>query len=211
MTHIDSLAVLLVSTITIGVVHSLAPDHWVPFVGLAKSQNWSKKKLTWITLLSGIGHVGSSIVIGAIGILFGFGLTNLSGLESQRGEVAGLLLIGFGLAYAVWGLKHIRHHHHHEIDPKRSTTIWALVAIFVLGPCEPLIPLMFLGAAHGWSAVVLVCGLFSAITLIMMVVQALLGYFGLSFLRLPKLELYSHAVAGVVIAFTGGMVMALGI
>ena len=207
----DSLTVLLVSTVTIGFVHALAPDHWVPFVGIARAQNWSKGKLIWVTLLSGLGHVGSSVVIGGVGLVLGFGLTQLNGLESQRGEVAGLLLIGFGLAYAVWGLKHLRHHHHHEVDPKRQVTIWALVAVFLLGPCEPLIPLMFLGAAHGWRAVALVCGFFSAVTLLMMVGQALLGYLGLGLVRWHKLEHYSHTLAGLVIAITGGMVMFLGI
>ncbi|MFQ6113315.1 MAG: hypothetical protein ACE5NG_04395 [bacterium] len=211
MASVDSLSVLFISTFTIGVVHALAPDHWVPFVSIGRAQRWSKTKLAWVTFVSGIGHVGSSIVIGSIGLILGFSLTNLSGIESHRGQVAGLLLIGFGLAYAIWGLKHVRHHHHHEIDPGRSVTIWTLVAIFVLGPCEPLIPLMFVGAAHGWMAVVLVSVLFSIVTLLMMVGQALLGHMGFDLIRFEKIEHYSHAAAGVVIAITGGMVMWLGI
>lgn len=211
MMNSDSLWILLGSTFTIGVVHALAPDHWVPFVSIGRAQKWSKTKLAWITFISGIGHVGSSIVIGSIGLVLGFSLTNLSSVESHRGQVAGLLLVGFGIAYAIWGLKHVRHHHHHKIDPKRSVTLWTLVAIFVLGPCEPLIPLMFIGAAHGWTAVALVSLLFSIVTLMMMVGQALLGYVGLDLMRFAKIEHYSHTAAGLVIAITGGMVMLLGI
>lgn len=211
MTNIDSLFVLLVSTVTIGVVHALAPDHWVPFVSIGKAQDWSKTKLAWVTFASGLAHVGSSSLIGSIGLIVGFSLTNLSGIESHRGQVAGLLLIGFGLAYAILGLKYVRHHHHPKIDTKRSVTLWTLVAIFVLGPCKPLIPLMFVGAAHGWLAVALVSLLFSLVTLIMMVGQVLLAYVGLSLIRFAKIEHYSHAFAGLVIAVTGGMVMFLGI
>lgn len=211
MTNFDSLFVLLVSTVTIGVVHALAPDHWVPFVSIGRAQKWSKTKLAWVTFVSGIGHVGSSILIGSIGLILGFSLTHLSSIESHRGQVAGLLLIGFGLAYAVWGLKHVHHHYHPKIDPKRSVTLWTLVAIFVLGPCEPLIPLMFVGAAHGWLAVALVSVLFSIVTLLMMVGQALLGYVGLSLTRFAKIEHYSHAAAGLIIAVTGFMVLFLGI
>jgi len=207
----DSLSVLLVSTLTVAFVHALAPDHWVPFVSIGRSNKWTKSKLTWITLLSGIGHVGSSIVIGAIGLALGFGLTSLNGIESQRGELAGLLLIGFGLAYAVWGLKHVRQHHHAGGKHNKTVTVWALIAIFVLGPCEPLIPLMFLSATHGWTAVVLVTVTFSIVTLVMMVGQSLLAYAGLSLVRFHKLEHYSHAMAGLVIAATGGMVMFIGI
>ncbi len=201
---------LIVSTLTIAFVHALAPDHWVPFVSIGQSNKWSKAKLIWITFISGIGHVGTSIVIGAIGLALGFGLTSLNSIESQRGEVAGLLLIGFGLAYAVWGLKHVRHHHS-KLQNKNSVTVWALIAIFVLGPCEPLIPLMFLSATRGWTAVILVSAIFSLVTLIMMIGQALLAYVGLSLVRLHKLEHYSHTTAGLVIAITGLMVMAFGI
>lgn len=200
----------MASTVSIGVLHALAPDHWVPFVGIGRAQKWPKFKLAWMTIVCGLGHVGSSMLIGTVGLVLGFSLANLEGMESQRGHVAGLLLIGFGLAYAVWGLKHI-HHHHGEVDPKRSVTLWALMAIFVLGPCEPLIPLMFLAAAHGWLAVATVCVLFGLVTLAMMVGQALIGYSAAALMPFKKLEAYSHSAAGLVIAATGGMIMFIGI
>lgn len=212
MEHTSSLWILIVSTSAIALVHTLAPDHWVPFVSIGRAQNWSTGKLVWVTLLSGLGHVGSSIVIGSIGLVFGFSLTGLEAVESQRAEVAGMLLIGFGLAYAVWGLKQVRSHKHHHIDTKRTVTIWTLVAIFVLGPCEPLIPLMFVSATHGWGAVILVTGIFSLITIAMMLLQALLVYKGIGFFKFVNISHhYSHPIAGVVIAVTGIMVMFLGI
>ncbi len=210
MTTAPSLSVLLVSTFTIAVVHALAPDHWLPFVSLAKARGWSKTRLAWITFLCGLGHVGSSIAIGSVGLLLGFKLTSLSNMESGRAEVAGLLLIGFGLAYSVWGLKRMRDHHHH-VDADRATTFWALFVVFLLGPCEPLIPLMFVGAAQGWSAVLLTSALFAVVTLFMMVGQTLLGFIGLSFIRFKKVEHFGHIAAGLIIALTGGMVMFLGI
>ena len=211
MDAIPSLAVLAWSTVVIGVVHALAPDHWMPFVSIGKAQQYSKTKLIGVTLLSGVGHVGSSIVIGSIGLLLGFSLTNLEALESQRGEVAGLLLIGFGLAYAIWGLKQVRAHRH-DLDPNRAVTVWMLVAIFVLGPCEPLIPLMFVSAAHGWQAVFVVSALFAVITLVMMVGQTLLVYKGIDFFRWVHIpHHYSHVIAGLVIVATGLLVMVLGI
>ncbi len=38
MQNFYSLSVLLMSTLTIGVVHALAPDHWVPFVSVGRAQ-----------------------------------------------------------------------------------------------------------------------------------------------------------------------------
>ncbi len=207
----SSLWVLLLSTVTIGVVHALAPDHWLPFVGIGRARKWSTSKLLWVTLLAGLGHVGSSILIGAVGLVLGFSLTHLEGIESQRGEVAGLLLIGFGIAYALWGLKQVGRHHHHAPEPGKSVAIWTLIAVFVLGPCEPLIPLMFVAATQDQFVVVLVSALFGLVTLLMMLAQAWLAYVGLRFVRFHKMEHYSHAIAGLVIAVTGGMVMFLGI
>ncbi|MEK9137735.1 MAG: hypothetical protein AAB393_11485, partial [Bacteroidota bacterium] len=97
--------ILIISTITIGVLHALAPDHWLPFVMLGRAQQWSKWKLTSVTALAGIGHVASSLLIGAIGVLLGVAAERVNLWESSRGNIASLLLIGFGVAYMVWGIK----------------------------------------------------------------------------------------------------------
>lgn len=208
----SSLTVLALSTLAIGFVHALAPDHWLPFVSIGRAQGWSRNKLVWVTFASGIGHVGSSLLIGALGLFLGFKLTALEAFESQRAEVAGLLLIGFGLAYTLWGIRQAREHRHGTIDPQKQVTIWALMAIFVLGPCEPLIPLLFVSAADGWTAVFLVSGLFTIITLVMMVAQVLLAHEGVGLFRFFQISHHhSHAFAGLVIAISGVLVMILGL
>lgn len=201
---------LVVSTLGVAVVHALAPDHWVPFVAIGRAQQWSVKKLALVTTLAGIGHVGSSVVLGLIGLALGFLLKGIQAFESARGEIAGLILIGFGLAYAVWGLKQARHGHAH-LDKSQIVTVWTLIAIFVLGPCEPLIPLMLLAAQHGWAAIWIVSVLFSGATIAMMLGQALLAYLGVRLLATERLERWTHALAGLLIALTGLLVMALGI
>jgi len=142
-------------------------------------------------------------------LLLGVVLTTLTNIESQRATIAGLLLIGFGLAYAVWGLKQIKHK---EMDLKQTTTGWALIAIFVLGPCEPLIPLMFLSIQYGWSVVWLTCIIFSLATITMMLILTILASTGVKvLLPLEKLEKWTHALAGLTIALTSILVMVLGI
>jgi hypothetical protein len=208
-----SLNVIILSTIGIAVVHALAPDHWVPFVSVARARSWSTVRLLWVTFVAGLAHIGSSIVIGGVGMLLGFSLAGLKGVESNRGTVAGLLLIGFGIALALWGLKNLRSHRHVEIDPRKALVVWSLVVIFLLGPCEPLIPLMFAAAAFSPSAVVTVTALFGAITVAMMMGQALLAYKGVEvFGRFLKPDFHlSHVLAGLIIAATGASVMLLGI
>jgi len=206
---------LLLSTLSIAFVHALAPDHWMPFAVIGKAQKWSRSKLMLMTFVSGIGHVGSSIVVGAIGILLGFSLSKLTTAEAHRGEMALWLLIGFGIAYTIWGIKKARDYKHEHVDPatmkSKTVTLWTLFAIFVLGPCEPLIPLMFLATEYGWSGIMVTSLTFSIVTIFMMLIQSLLAYAGIQLIRHDIAERYSHAFAGFVIFLTGAFVMLLGI
>jgi len=206
---------LLISTLSIAFVHTLAPDHWMPFAVIGKAKKWAKPKLLLVTFISGIGHVGSSILLGSVGILLGFSISHLKHVESHRGEIALWLLIGFGVAYTLWGLKKAKDHKHEHIDAEalkaKSITLWTLFAIFILGPCEPLIPLMFLATDYGWVGIFLTSLTFSIITIFMMLAQTLLAFYGIQLIRHDIADRYSHAFAGLVIVLTGGFVMFLGI
>jgi cadmium resistance protein CadD (predicted permease) len=211
-----SFITLLVSTASIAFLHALAPDHWLPFIMIGRAQKWSIKKLIFVTFIAGIGHVGSSVLIGLIGLFIGMELSKLEGLEALRGEVGIWLLIGFGIAYALWGLKHARHPHRHEIvDEKilnrKVVTVWTLFAVFVLGPCEPLIPLFFISLKFQVAGIIGVIVVFSIMTWIMMIAQAVIGYLGIQLVKFETLERYSHTIAGVVIALTGVFILVSGV
>lgn len=205
---------LILSTLSIAFIHSLAPDHWMPFAVIGKAKKWSKTRLSAITLISGLGHVGSSILVGAIGIILGFSLNNLTAVESHRAEIGLWLLIGFGVAYTLWGLKKARDYKHEHINTEemksKTITLWTLFAVFVLGPCEPLVPLMFLATEYGWAGILTVSAVFSAVTISMMVGQSLLAYAGIQLVRHDLAERYSHAFAGFVIVMTGAFIMLTG-
>jgi hypothetical protein len=202
------------STLSIAFIHSLAPDHWMPFAVIGKAKKWSVARLSAITAVSGIGHVGSSILLGAVGIMMGFGLSSLKSVESHRSEIGLWLLIGFGVAYTIWGLKKARDYKHEHVNieklKKKTVTLWTLFAIFVLGPCEPLVPLMFLATEYGWGGIMMTSAVFSAVTIFMMLAQSILAYYGFRLIRHDIAERYSHAFAGLVIALTGGFIMLIG-
>ena len=166
-------------------------------------------------MISGIGHVGSSILLGAVGILLGFSIHNLRAVEAQRAEIGLWLLIGFVVAYTIWGLKKSLDYKHEHISinemNSKTITLWTLFALFVLGPCEPLIPLMFLATEYGWPGIFMTSLTFSLVTIFMMVTQALLAYIGIQLIRHDLSERYSHAFAGLVIVLTGAFVMFIGI
>lgn len=209
----NSLFILLASTVSIAFLHALAPDHWMPFAAIAKARKWSKFKLLWVTFLSGIGHVGSSVIFSVIGIILGFSLSKLKHAEGHRGEIALWLLIGFGIAYMIWGIKKAREQKYIDKDKLNAKTValWTTFAVIVLGPCEPLVPLVFLAYNYGYAGIIAVSIVFSIVTIIMMLAQSLLAFMGIQLIKTDATEKYAHAFAGLVIALTGIFVLAVGV
>jgi len=229
---------LLISTAFIlAFTHTLIGiDHYVPFVVLSKANDWTLKKTMIIVLLCGIGHVLSSVLLGLFGIGLSQSLTTLVNIESVRGTLATNFMIGFGLIYTAWALtqlyrnkphthlingEKVIHDHHHDIEvdvhqqahPKhRLNTIWGLFILFVLGPCEPLIPLlMFPAATENGFAFVGVTLVFSLTTLVTMMGLTFIGVKGLKFINLNGLEKYTHALAGTAITLCGILILTCGI
>jgi len=224
---------------SIGFVHTLlGPDHYLPFIVMSRAREWSLPKTLFISFLCGLGHVLSSIVLGFAGIALGTAVFKLEAIESFRGSAAAWLLIGFGFAYFVWGLhrairkkphthrhfhpdgeKHEHTHTHenghihvHDEGKKPSLTPWILFAIFVFGPCEPLIPLvMYPAAKENISGVVVVSLAFGIVTLLTMLTIIAIASYGVKFVRLGKLERYAHALAGAMIFISGLSVQFLGL
>ncbi|WP_462318828.1 sulfite exporter TauE/SafE family protein, partial [Marinilabilia sp.] len=165
----NELLILLWSAASIGFIHTiLGPDHYLPFIMIGKARNWTIKRTIGLTALCGVGHVLSSVIIGAFGILIGIQLQKLTWFEGFRGNLAAWGLIAFGLVYAIWGLRHYYKHKNpgsHNHAPGNKATPWMLFIIFLLGPCEALIPLLMYPAAHeSMSAVIMVTTVFSVAT-----------------------------------------------
>lgn len=232
----QELVILVGSAAAIAAGHTLlGPDHYLPFIALSRARRWSLSKTLLITSICGLGHVAGSIVLGAIGIAAGITLRSLELFESSRGEIAAWLLMAFGLAYGVWGLQRVlrrkshahthvhadgashyhRHTHQadhaHPHDERGRLTPWVLFIVFVLGPCEPLIPLlMYPAATIGTSATILVAAVFGIVTVATMLAIVLVSSFGLSFVSAERLARYSHVLAGATI-FLCGVAIRLGL
>lgn len=107
VTSLNSTSLLYGTAASIALVHTLlGPDHYLPFIAMSRARKWSLTKTMIITVLCGVGHVLSSVAIGAIGIVFGVAVLKLESVESFRSELTGYMMIGFGLIYLVWGIRH---------------------------------------------------------------------------------------------------------
>ena len=59
--------ILLLTAASIAFLHTiLGPDHYVVFTAMGKARGWSLSKTLRVTVLCGIGHVLSSVIIGAV-------------------------------------------------------------------------------------------------------------------------------------------------
>lgn len=113
------LSILVMTAFSVGFLHTiLGPDHYIPFVAMSRTNNWTATKTFSITALCGLGHVVGSVIIGSIGLMFGAMLMQIEALEAFRGDAAAWMLIGFGLAYLTWGLvkavRDLPHTHMHS-------------------------------------------------------------------------------------------------
>ena len=77
---------------------------------------------------------------------------------------------------------------------------WAIFVIFVLGPCEPLIPLlMYPAAKESTLGLVAVTGVFGLVTMLTMLFAVYVSAVSLKNIRIPSMERYGHAIAGATI------------
>jgi nickel/cobalt exporter len=213
----DPIVLLAATAAWIGFLHTLiGPDHYLPFIVMRKARNWSMPRTMIITFLCGLGHVLSSVVLGLIGVAFGLALGKLTAFEAFRGNLAAQSLIIFVFTYCVWGIHRVvrnkPHGHDHPHSHPHNITPWVLFTIFVLGPCEPLIPLvMYPAYQHSFGGVLLVSGIFSLATIGTMMSVVLVSSWGLGFIRLRAVERYSHALAGASICASGLAIQLLGL
>jgi hypothetical protein len=230
---------LLASAAAIAFVHTLlGPDHYLPFVSMAVARRWTWRKLLAVTAGCGAAHLLGSVALGLFGIAARSGLEGLVAVESWRGDLAAWGLLSVGLVYLAWGLRqaarnqrhshwhahgatwhchpHDHHRDHAHLHPaangRRALAPWLIFVIFVLGPCEPLIPLLMYPAANASLAgVLLVTGMFGAVTVLTMLGAVALSFHGLKRLRTDSFERYGHAFAGATLSGCGASILLLGL
>jgi nickel/cobalt exporter len=237
----QELQTLMIAAASVGFLHTLlGPDHYLPFIVMSWARKWSTARTAVITLLCAFGHIGSSVVLGLVGVALGLAVESLTGAESVRGRIAAWLFIAFGLVYLIWGIRrayrskphehahtHLddephshththshfgEHAHVHDIQSMKSLTPWILFTIFVFGPCEPLIPfLMYPAANASVFGLVAVTAVFGTATTATMLTTVFLGRAGVNFLPLQHVQRYSHAVAGATILLCGLAIEFLGL
>lgn len=224
---------LTITAVMISFVHTATgPDHYLPFIALARSRKWSRAYTVFLVVVCGLGHVMSSVLLGLAGVFLGWQLDKIELFQGFRGNTAGWALLVFGVIYLLYGLRqaylnrphkhfdvmgedvYVYEHRHGEIvmpENRVKVTPWVLFAIFVMGPSEPLIPLLFYsGARRSVTEIIVLISVFTISTVLTMLGMVMIGLYGINSLNTARLERYMHAIGGAVVTLCGAGMTFLG-
>jgi threonine/homoserine/homoserine lactone efflux protein len=209
------------------IIHALIPDHWLPFVLMARAQRWSDRRTIALVALAGFLHVLISIAFGAFGIAFGAGSAHFLAERTGRSLefLAGCLLVFFGIGYGVWAhlrearvhggreagdptLGHV-HAHGHLLERWFRTVVTggALVVIIGISPCALLVPILFAASSQGMLPLVAAGMGFALCTIGTMVIITVLALRGMRQLQLRFFTRYGDLIGGMLIAAVGVLVL----
>ncbi|HVO30486.1 MAG TPA: hypothetical protein VMV18_07110 [bacterium] len=210
-------AALLGAAALVGSLHSAAPDHWTPLGAAARVRGWSAGRTARISLLCGFGHVSVSAALGLAALLAG--MEAVLALGHRMESVSGLLLLGFGFGWAVWGWRnavehahaHLHGHTHahaHRDDDASRVTVAGLFALYCADPCIAVIPLLFAAAPLGAFRALAVVLAYEGATISTMVVLALAARSGASLFPARWVERWGDVAAGGAVMGVGALAAA---
>lgn len=103
---LDELTILTATAASVGVIHAaLGVDHYLPFLAMARARSWSLPRTMAIASACGLAHVAASALVAFVAVAAGWTVSGIERFQELRGDAAGWLLLGFGVAYTVWGLR----------------------------------------------------------------------------------------------------------
>jgi len=226
-------SLLLLTAASTAALHTLIPDHWLPFVLVGRARGWSSRRTAAVSGLSAIVHTLLSAGLGIAALAIGQTAARAVGAGLAR--ASGVLLVLFGAAYAVWawrkgghfhpggallhrpdeasrcdgreGVVSEEHLHYHADDAwiraDATKGAAALALIVGLNPCVLVLPIMVATAEQGTAAVVLVTLAYSLTTIALMVGLSVAGVAGARRLPVPAVARHMETASGVLIALVG--------
>ncbi|MCY7357925.1 MAG: hypothetical protein LH609_10755 [Rudanella sp.] len=182
---------IFVGSLTLSLLHALIPSHWLPFVTISKTEQWTSRQTLTVTANAGLAHTVSTTLLGILVSLAGWQLAANYRDLSER--AIPLLLLALGLWYL---MQHLRHHHVHDhidadaVRKQRSFSglLLSLGIAMFLSPCLEIEAYFLSAGAQGWSAVMMVALIYNVITLSGMLLMVMLARRGMQQLNADWFE-----------------------
>lgn len=193
------MSTLLIGSFLLSIFHALIPSHWLPVLAIGRQEGWSNRHTLWITFLTGMAHVLSTVLAGGI-------LAALGGLLAHRVEyftqwLAPALLLSLGAFYVY---QHYRHHHFHL---QRQTGRWGIVGTLALAmflsPCLEIEGYFLAAGQYGAGFVISLALLYAVVTVSGMLIWMRLALSGLQRLDWHAWEHYAGLITGLTLIFSG--------
>ena len=194
-------------------IHSLVPDHWLPYVLLAKGRGWPTRRALGVTAAGATSHLFATTLLGLLIVFLGAGATERFGRPAEI--FSGLLVLAFGF-YLLWASKarpsHDHghdHDHHHGYEPEAAAADLRLGAVLGARPCAESIPIFLAASTRGVFTSLGAVAAWAIVTVGAMVAVVWLSLLGLRAVRLEALERHGEAISAWLIIVIGVIVLAI--
>jgi nickel/cobalt transporter (NicO) family protein len=203
---------ILIGSLILSTIHASIPNHWLPLIAVGKTEKWTQNQTIFATIITGIAHTLSTILIGIFVGLVGYHLSTSYSVISER--IAPAILIGLGLIYVILDFRHHHlHHHHHEMKSvvsesgeKKSRWIAILTTLSItmfFTPCIEIEAYYFQAGTIGWLGITTVSAVYLIITISIMLILVSLGMQGVRNFKFEFLEHHEKVITGTVLIFLG--------
>ena len=194
---------LIGGTILLAFLHAFIPNHWLPIIVVARIEGWRKKELITITLVSTLAHVLGTVLLGLVLGLVGKQLENKYGQAINM--AFSVLLILFGLIYYSVPFPHPHGKEDDQRKPiaNRRKWVFLFVAMMFFSPCLEVETLFLSAGSYGIASVVVLSVLYSAVSIVGILLLVLMGTRGINFLTTKFIEQNEKRISGIVLIFVG--------
>jgi len=190
---------LLTGSLFLSLFHALIPSHWLPVLAIGRQENWSDRQTLWITFLTGLAHVFSTILVGLLVAFLGRFLAQK--MAAFTLWVAPVLLCVLGIFYMY---QHYRHNHFHL---HRQSTRWGVVGTLAfamfLSPCLEIEGFFLAAGQFGWGFVAVMALAYSLVTICGMLLWVGLALKGLKRLDWHAWEHNAGLITGITLIASG--------
>lgn len=193
------MSALLIGSLLLSIFHALIPSHWLPVLAIGRQEGWSSRQTLWITFVTGLAHVLSTVLVGLL-------LAALGGVLAQEMDafthwIAPALLAILGTFYLY---QHYRHHHFHL---HRQSTRWGVIgtlaAAMFLSPCLEIEGYFLAAGQYGWGFIALMALLYGLVTISGMLLWVYLALHGLKRLDWHAWEHSAGLITGITLILSG--------
>lgn len=190
---------ILAGSALLSIFHALIPSHWLPILAIGRQENWTSRRVLWVTFLAGLAHVLSTVLLGSA--LAAIGSVLAARIDVFAYWMAPVLLIALGAFYIY------RHYYHHHFHLHTQNLSWGVVTTLMVAmffsPCLEIEGYFLSAGQFGWRFVVLLSVLYGLLSITGMLVWVTLAMQGLKRINWHRWEHNAGLITGVTLILSG--------